>query len=123
MPIEVRNVFYTYLKKTPNASDAIKGISLDIKDNSFIAIVGATGSGKSTFIQHLNGLLIPDSGEITIDEFKITNKKSKNKYIKALRKKVGVVFQFPEYQLFEETVEKDVAFGPKNFGKSKRLLR
>jgi energy-coupling factor transport system ATP-binding protein len=116
MPIEVRNVFYTYLKKTPNASDAIKGISLDIEDNSFIAIVGATGSGKSTFIQHLNGLLIPDSGEISIDEFKITNKKSKNKNIKALRKKVGVVFQFPEYQLFEETVEKDVAFGPKNFG-------
>ena len=116
MPIEVRDVFYTYLKKTPNSSEAIKEISLDIEDNSFVAIVGATGSGKSTFIQHLNGLLIPDSGEIYIDEFKVTNNKRKNKNIKALRKKVGVVFQFPEYQLFEETVEKDVSFGPKNFG-------
>jgi energy-coupling factor transport system ATP-binding protein len=116
MPIEVKNLFHTYLAKTPNPSEALKGISLRIEDHSFNAIIGTTGSGKSTLIQHLNGLLIPTSGEIIVDEFKVTSNKKKNKNIKQLRKHVGVVFQFPEYQLFEDTVEKDVAFGPKNFG-------
>lgn len=116
MPIEVKNLFHTYLVKTPNPSEALKGISLRIEEHSFNAIIGTTGSGKSTLIQHLNGLLIPTSGEIIVDEFKVTSNKKKNKNIKQLRKHVGVVFQFPEYQLFEDTVEKDVAFGPKNFG-------
>ena len=116
MPIEVKNLFHTYLVKTPNPSEALKGISLRIEDHSFNAIIVTTGSGKSTLIQHLNGLLIPTSGEIIVDEFKVTSNKKKNKNIKQLRKHVGVVFQFPEYQLFEDTVEKDVAFGPKNFG-------
>ena len=100
----------------PNSHFPIQGISLRIEDHSFNAIIGTTGSGKSTLIQHLNGLLIPTSGEIIVDEFKVTSNKKKNKNIKQLRKHVGVVFQFPEYQLFEDTVEKDVAFGPKNFG-------
>ena len=116
MPIEVKNLFHTYLIKSPNPSEALKGVSLTIEDNSFNAIIGTTGSGKSTLIQHLNGLLIPTSGEVTVGEFKITSNKKKNKNTKQLRKHVGVVFQFPEYQLFEDTVENDVAFGPKNFG-------
>ena len=121
MPIKVNNVFYTYSKKTPNSFDAIKGISLNIEDNDFIAIIGATGSGKSTLIQHLNGLLIPDKGEIVVSNHTITSNPRKNKNIKSLRKEVGVVFQFPEYQLFEDTIEKDVAFGPRNFGDSQEV--
>ena len=121
MPIKVNNVFYTYSKKTPNSFDAIKGISLNIEDNDFIAVIGATGSGKSTLIQHLNGLLIPDKGEIVVNNHTITSNPRKNKNIKSLRKEVGVVFQFPEYQLFEDTIEKDVAFGPRNFGDSQEV--
>ena len=105
----------TYSKDSINEHHALKDISLFFEDHSFIGIVGETGSGKSTLIQHLNGLLIPNEGEIIIDEFKIDSKKKKQKNLKNLRKHVGVVFQFPEHQLFEETVLKDVAFGPKNF--------
>ncbi len=116
MPIKVENLFYYYLKKTPNEVEALSDISLSIKDHSFSAFIGSTGSGKSTLMQNLNSLLIPYSGEVIVDEFHIGNRKRKNKNIKALRKHLGLVFQFPEYQLFEETVEKDVAFGLKNYG-------
>lgn len=116
MPIKVENLFYYYLKKTPNEVEALKDVSLTINDHSFSAFIGSTGSGKSTLMQNLNALLTPYSGEVIVDEFHIGNKKRKNKNIKALRKHLGLVFQFPEYQLFEETVEKDVAFGLKNYG-------
>ncbi len=119
MPIDVTNLTYIYFKKTPFQADALKGVNFHIDDNDFVAFIGATGSGKSTIIQHLNGLLTPSDGTVKVDEFLLTNNKKKNKNIGKLRKHVGVVFQFPEYQLFEETVEEDVAFGPKNFNVSK----
>ena len=116
MAIKVNNLKYVYLKKTPNEQEALKGISLEIPDNSFVALIGRTGSGKSTLVQTLNALLLPTDGEVIVDDFHVGKKKAKNKNIKALRKHLSVVFQFPEYQLFEETVEKDVAFGLRNFG-------
>ena len=119
MPININNVFHAYLKKSPQRVEALKDVSLTIEDHCYVALVGETGSGKSTLAQHLNALLLPDSGSIEIDSFKITPNKHKNKNIHELRKHVGMVFQFPEYQLFEETVEKDVAFGPLNFSKDK----
>ena len=118
MGIEVKNVFYTYSPKTSNATLALNDVSLTIENNSFVAFVGETGSGKSTLVQTFNALLTPTQGEVVVDDFVITSKVRKNKRIKELRKHIGVVFQFPEYQLFEETVEKDVAFGVKNFGAS-----
>lgn len=119
MPIQVNNLFYTYLPKSPIQTEALRGVTLEIEDHSFCGILGQTGSGKSTLIQTLNALLIPTQGEVHVDDFLISNKKNKNKKIKQLRKHLAIVFQFPEYQLFEETVEKDVAFGAKNFGASK----
>ena len=116
MAIKVSDLFYVYNPKSPNATEALNGVSLTIEDNSFIALVGETGSGKSTLIQNLNALLLPNKGQIEVDDYIITPKKNKNKNIKQLRKHIGLVFQFPEYQLFEETVEEDVAFGVKNFG-------
>jgi len=117
MPIKYVNVSFTYNAKTPFSYEALSDVSLEIKDGSFTAIVGKTGCGKSTLIQQLNGLLIPTSGEVIINDYIVAkSRKKRTKKIKELRKLVGIVFQFPEYQLFEETVEKDVAFGPKNFG-------
>lgn len=116
MAVRIENLRYIYLPKTPNANVALDGVSLTIPNNAFAAFIGRTGSGKSTLVQNLNALLIPTSGDIYVDEFHIGSKKRKNKNIKQLRKHVSVVFQFPEYQLFEETVEKDVAFGLRNFG-------
>lgn len=116
MGIKVSNVFYTYSPKSPNKTLALNDVSLIIEDHSFVAFVGETGSGKSTLMQNLNALLVPSEGQVEVDDFVITPKAKKNKRIKELRKHLGLVFQFPEYQLFEETVEKDVAFGPKNFG-------
>lgn len=116
MPITFKNVFYTYAKKTPFAQIGLNNINLTLDNYSFVALVGHTGSGKSTLVQHITGLILPDDGVIEVDNYQITPRKKKNKNIKKIRENVGLVFQFPEYQLFEETVLKDVAFGPKNFG-------
>ena len=117
MPITFKNVAHTYNEGTPFSYAALKNIDLDIPEGKVTAIIGETGSGKTTLVQHLNALLLPTEGEIEILDKKIVaNVKPQN--LKALRKQVGLVFQFPEYQLFEETIEKDIAFGPKNFGAS-----
>ena len=116
MGIKVENIFYTYNKKASNCTLALNDVSFSIKENEFAAIVGETGSGKSTLAQTFNALLIPDKGQVTIDDYVINYKNRKSRKLKDLRRHVGLVFQFPEYQLFEETVEKDVAFGLKNFG-------
>jgi len=116
MGIQVKNIFYTYQKKATNATQALMDVSLEIKDNDFLAIVGETGSGKSTLAQMFNALLIPDKGDVLVNDYVVNYKNRKSRKLRGLRKQVGLVFQFPEYQLFEETVEKDVAFGVKNFG-------
>ena len=116
MAIKINHLSYTYLKKTPNEVEALNDVSLEIPEGKITTIIGHTGSGKSTLIQTLNGLLLPTSGTVEIGDFIVTSDKRKNKKIKELRKHVSIVFQFPEYQLFEETVEKDVAFGLKNYG-------
>ncbi|GEL78038.1 energy-coupling factor transporter ATPase [Tenuibacillus multivorans] len=113
MDITFKDVTYTYQPNTPFEHLALNQLNFQIPKGSFTAIVGHTGSGKSTLIQHLNGLLRPSEGTVSIGGFELTNEK--NKQIKALRKKVGMVFQYPEHQLFEETVKKDILFGPKNF--------
>lgn len=115
--VTFENVFYVYNKKTPLEFEALHDINLSIEKGDFVALVGRTGSGKSTLVQHINGLLSPSQGRVIVNGF--TNerkKKHKSKEINDLRRNVGLVFQFPENQLFEETVEKDVAFAPKNFG-------
>ena len=116
MPIKLNNVSFSYLLKTPNEVKALDNVSFEIKDGSITALIGHTGSGKSTLIQMLNALILPSVGNIQVDDFVITPNKRKNKNIKALRKHIASIFQFPEYQLFEETVEKDVAFGLRNYG-------
>lgn len=113
--IKFEKVNFTYQENTPFASRALFDIDMEIQKGSYTAVIGHTGSGKSTLMQHFNGLVKPTKGTVTIFDVVITNA-SKAKEIKPVRKKVGVVFQFPEAQLFEETVLKDVAFGPKNFG-------
>ena len=116
MGIQVKNIFYTYQKKATNATLALDDVSFTINDNDFVAIVGETGSGKSTLAQTFNALLVPDKGDVLVDDYVINYKNRKSRKLRGLRQRVGLVFQFPEYQLFEETVEKDVAFGVKNFG-------
>lgn len=118
MGITLENVDYTYQAGTPFEGRALFNINLSITEGSYTAFIGHTGSGKSTIMQLLNGLNVPTKGCVLVDDVKITAD-SKNKEIKSVRKKVGLVFQFPESQLFEETVLKDVAFGPQNFGVSK----
>ncbi|GLB61354.1 energy-coupling factor ABC transporter ATP-binding protein [Cytobacillus sp. NCCP-133] len=115
MDISLQNVEYRYQVKTPFERLAIKDVSIDIPSGTFLAIIGHTGSGKSTVLQHLNALLKPTEGMVVIGERVITSEK-KQKKLKEVRQKVGIVFQFPEHQLFEETVEKDICFGPMNFG-------
>ncbi|MFK4956058.1 energy-coupling factor ABC transporter ATP-binding protein [Lactococcus garvieae] len=115
--IKFDKVNFTYQPNTPFASRALFDINLEVAEGSYTALIGHTGSGKSTLLQHLNGLLQPTEGKVNIDDI-IIQASSKQKEIKPARKKVGVVFQFPESQLFEETVLKDVAFGPQNFGVS-----
>ena len=113
MSIKVENLSYIYMQGTPFETLAVDNVSFEIEQGEFIAIIGHTGSGKSTLIQQLNGLLIPTSGRVLVDGFEISSSK---KDLKEIRSRVGLVFQYPEYQLFEETVAKDVAFGPKNRG-------
>ena len=111
--IEIKNLNFTYSKKTPSEKHALKGIDLTVEEGTFLGLVGATGSGKSTLIQHLNGLIkVQDKkrSSVVVNGMSATDKKT----LKRLRFEVGMVFQYPEYQLFEETVAKDVAFGPKN---------
>ena len=115
MPIKVENLTHIYSKNSPFESIALKDISFTINDGELIGLIGHTGSGKSTLVQHLNGLIKADFGKILIDDCDITQK---NINMLEIRKKVGIVFQYPEYQLFEETVYKDIAFGPSNVGKT-----
>lgn len=113
MSITVENLTYTYSKGLPNETRALENVSFQLEPGEFAAVIGHTGSGKSTLMQQLNGLLRPDSGKITVGEVCITDPSTK---MTEVRRKVGLVFQYPEYQLFEETVAKDVAFGPKQVG-------
>jgi len=117
MAIEFKQVDFTYQPGTPFETKALTDINLTIPDGSYTALIGHTGSGKSTLLQHLDALLKPTSGTVTIGDRVITPTTS-NKDLKSLRQHVGIVFQFPESQLFEETVAKDIAFGPQNFGAS-----
>ena len=117
MGIALENVSFTYQEVTPLASAALSDVSLTIEDGSYTALIGHTGSGKSTILQLLNGLLVPSQGSVRVFDTLITST-SKNKDIRQIRKQVGLVFQFAENQIFEETVLKDVAFGPQNFGVS-----
>lgn len=111
--LEVKNLTHTYDGNTPYMHDAVKNVSFSIEKGEIIGIIGHTGSGKSTLVQHLNGLLKPSDGEILLDNKNIWENP---KNIRAIRSRVGLVFQYPEYQLFEDTVYKDIAFGPKNMG-------
>lgn len=115
MIIELKNVSYTYNPNTPFEKKALKDINLQIYNGEFIGLIGHTGSGKSTLVQHLNGLMKPSEGTIIVDGKNITEKGT---VLRETRQKVGLVFQYPEHQLFEETIYKDIAFGPKNLGLS-----
>ena len=116
MPIEIKNLVHTYSYNGFSETKAIKEVNLTINEGEFIGVIGHTGSGKTTFVQHLNGLLTPTEGNVIIDD--IDTKINKDN-IRAVRRKVGLVFQYPETQLFEESVFKDIAFGPKNLGLDK----
>jgi energy-coupling factor transport system ATP-binding protein len=120
MSIKIENLTHIYAPKSPFEKIALDSVSLDIKDGEFVALIGHTGSGKSTLIQHFNGLLEATSGKIIIDGVDITDKNAK---LIDIRKKVGLVFQYPEYQIFEETIAKDIEFGPKNLGLSEDEVR
>ena len=113
MSIKLSNIYHTYSKGTPFERLALNNVSLDIAKGEIVAIIGHTGSGKSTLVQHLNGLLKPEQGQATIDDIDIT---AKGAQAKAARQQVGMVFQYPEHQLFAETVFEDIAFGPRNKG-------
>ena len=118
MPVVIKGLSFTYSAGTPYEKKALTNINLEINEGDFLGIIGHTGSGKSTFIQHINGLIKPQEGEIEIFSLKLTKAKRPKVNLRSLRSKVGMVFQYPEYQLFADTVEKDVAFGPKNLGLS-----
>lgn len=113
MAIQLDSITYTYGVGTPFEKQALSGISLSIENGEFLGIIGHTGSGKSTFVQHLNGLLHPTTGTVTVNGVDIS---AKTEEAKTMRHKVGMVFQYPEHQLFEETIAQDIAFGPKNLG-------
>jgi energy-coupling factor transport system ATP-binding protein len=117
MDIKIRQLEHRYQMNTPFERLALCDINMDIHEGTYLAVIGHTGSGKSTILQHLNGLLLPTKGSIQLGD-RLIKAGEKQKNLKSVRKKVGIVFQFPEHQLFEETVEKDIAFGPMNFGAS-----
>ena len=119
--IEIKNLTHVYSKKTPYEKVSLNDISVTINEGDFLGIIGHTGSGKSTFIQHLNGLIKPQQGEVKVFDINLTQKKPKPDFRK-LRQEVGMVFQYPEYQLFADTVDKDIAFGPKNLKLSKEEI-
>lgn len=122
MSLEVKHVTYIYQKGSPTENHALQDVCLKIDEGEFLGIVGHTGSGKSTLIQHLNGLLKPSEGEVLVNGVDINQKESRAK-LKELRMQVGLVFQYPEYQLFEETVENDIAFGPRSLGLSEQEIK
>ena len=122
MPIRYEGLTHIYQEGTPFSYLALDDVSLEIKEGAFTAIIGETGSGKTTLVQHLNALLLPSKGKLQVLDRLITADQ-KPKQLKSLRKQVGLVFQFPEYQLFEETILKDVCFGPKNFGATEEEAR
>jgi energy-coupling factor transport system ATP-binding protein len=122
MDILLQQVDYRYQANTPFERLAIQDVSIEIPAGMYMAIIGHTGSGKSTVLQHLNALLQPSAGSVIIGD-RMIKSNQKNKDLKAVRQKVGIVFQFPEHQLFEETVEKDIMFGPMNFGVSEKEAR
>ena len=113
MPIVIEHLNYVYMQGGPYETKALDDVSLTIHDGEFVGLIGHTGSGKSTLVQHLNGLILPTSGQITVDGMDLADKNTDKR---AIRRRVGLVFQYPENQLFEETVAKDIAFGPKNLG-------
>jgi energy-coupling factor transport system ATP-binding protein len=119
MSIKIDNLSYTYMQGTPYEKEALKGISLEIRKGEFVGLIGHTGSGKSTLVQHFNALLKPTTGKVYINGVDIWDK---NKDLRRLRYEVGLVFQYPEHQLFEETVYKDIAFGPNNIGLEKEEI-
>lgn len=119
MSIIIEGVYYTYQPKTPYETHALNDINLQINEGEFVGLIGHTGSGKSTLVQHLNGLIKPTQGKVLVDDKNITQKGTK---LKEIRQKVGLVFQYPEHQLFEETVFEDIAFGPKNLGLSAQQI-
>ena len=123
MPLELKNASYIYQPNTPNESVALREVSITINDGEFIGIIGHTGSGKSTLVQLLCGLLTPTSGQVLIDGIDINAKDTPKDERKKNRLKVGMVFQYPEHQLFEETVIADIAFGPKNLGYDEKEAR
>ena len=119
MSIQVKNLTHIYSKGMPDEQLALDDVSFEIADGEKVAVIGHTGSGKSTLMQHLNGIIKPSSGNIIIGDTDITDPKT---VMKDVRRRVGLVFQYPEYQLFEETVAKDIAFGPKNLGLSEEEI-
>lgn len=119
MSIQVRNLTHIYAEGLPHESIALENVNFDIYDGEFVGIIGHTGSGKSTLLQHLNGLLKPNKGTIVIDDKEIT---AHGVTMNEVRKRIGLVFQYPEYQLFEETVALDVAFGPRNLGLDQEMI-
>lgn len=113
MSIVIEHLNYVYMQGGPYETKALDDVSLTIHDGEFVGLIGHTGSGKSTLVQHLNGLILPTSGQITVDGMDLADKNTDKR---AIRRRVGLVFQYPENQLFEETVAKDITFGPKNLG-------
>lgn len=120
MVLRTENLNYVYSEKTPFEKAAVKNINISIEENDFIGLIGHTGSGKSTLVQHFNGLMRPSSGTVYFEDKDIFDK---NCNLNELRFKVGLVFQYPEYQLFDETVEKDISFGPRNMGLTENEIK
>ena len=119
MPIEIKHLDHIYMPGSPFETKALDDVTLTIGDGEFVGLIGHTGSGKSTLVQHLNGLMKPDHGSVIVDGMDVSDK---NNDLREIRRRVGLVFQYPEHQLFEETVRKDVSFGPRNLGCSEQEI-